>query len=1082
MSVKLIAENILDADDFYSATEQEGERWGQPEPASDNEGSLRPIVSGTPANFTYSGTATGDGAGGGTTVIDSVLAAFGDDYFIGATVAITSGACDGESKTVTDFAQATGTLTTSAFSAQIVTGVTFTLTLPFTNRDFRVELIAAGDAGDATFKWSHNGGTTYLGRDDPNQADWPGPFQIIADASNTNPIILQCDDDALLFVYRNIAGGGSVLAYTTSSDRGMTWSAATTISSTYPYLHGIEKLSSGRILVLASNIGGDHVLIYSDDDGSSWSDEIPITLGVPNSRSMIRQLANGNLIIVYENTDTVECKTSSDGGFNWSTAVVIANDAEAQEQPTVIQAENGDIICAYVSDEDSAGDQEIKCKVSTDGGATWGSAIAVINFTSDLTYPTLFRDLNYRLYCLAQRAPGGGYQIDMTYSDDNGATWSTGSVVTIVDFDAGGPGYTGGVNLIDGHLAMLAFCNSNDDVAYFHVRGYWEAYSANACVCAPEALAQHLACGAEVTWYGGAGIAGDDWSFEPEYDFAMENLIEDSPSRPWRSEQDNIECNIVLKPTAGAFGTHKIYADSIALFGCNLRTLDIEMCNDGNFTDGVDETVSFDLGTGTVEYAEVDDETGASWGEAYHGLSLADGQAFIRVEGVDLSDYAGGGLFNFQHYCIVVHDSAAKKAKGYIADADAAQALGAELLSNEGFETAGAGGADVWANWVEDAQGGTFTNEAVIVHGGADAMKNEWNGVGTRSQLTQSISVTAGALYKVEFWTRGDGTKAGRWDLYDIDNSGYILTIQSTGITGTDYTAVTRYFVAPVGCSNVQIDFYSASGGGTFYLDDVSIKEVTDDGTDGVHIMDTEDGTDQNWYDIEAGFDYNDDAYTFEVYVTPHNEVGAATFLAGYKDHELKGKYLRFTSGGQSGNTYEILDNVDDQILLDTDDALLGVFDGDAFAVFGKEVAFTFTGGPYRCVRLSIGAQQTAENYYQIGSMVLGRAVTLEDPFSIEYEKNIEYGVTLLDTPAGSLIPVVNFDRKRRFTLRFVASDAGRKQVVALLDYIAGKNITLILDSTDLTDCHLVKLKSVVEQEHVVGDCFSFEAEFEEVI
>ena len=164
MSVTLIAQKLIQASHFLSATEQEGERWGQPQPASDNEGKFRLLSKGAPADFSYSGTTTDDGNVGGTTVIDSVLRAFGDDYFIGGLVTITSGTCNGQYRAVTDFAQATGTLTTLPFTAQIVSGVTFTLTLAFSTREFKVELTASGDAGDAKFKWSHDGGTTYLGR------------------------------------------------------------------------------------------------------------------------------------------------------------------------------------------------------------------------------------------------------------------------------------------------------------------------------------------------------------------------------------------------------------------------------------------------------------------------------------------------------------------------------------------------------------------------------------------------------------------------------------------------------------------------------------------------------------------------------------------------------------------------------------------------------------------------------------------------------------------------------------------------------------------------------------------------------
>ena len=172
MATKIIAENILQPEHFISATEQAGGYIGQPIPDSANAGDFTLLSSGNIADTVYSGTATGDGAGGGTTVVDVLLAAYGDDFWIGATIEITSGAYDGETSTITDFAQATGTLTFAALSGQIVTGVTFTLTLSYASREFEVELISSGDAGSATFKWSHDGGNTDFGRDNPDQAAW----------------------------------------------------------------------------------------------------------------------------------------------------------------------------------------------------------------------------------------------------------------------------------------------------------------------------------------------------------------------------------------------------------------------------------------------------------------------------------------------------------------------------------------------------------------------------------------------------------------------------------------------------------------------------------------------------------------------------------------------------------------------------------------------------------------------------------------------------------------------------------------------------------------------------------------------
>src|SRR3990170_1049333 len=46
-----------------------------------------------------------------------------------------------------------------------------------------------------------------------------------------------------------------------------------------------------------------------------------------------------------------------------------------------------------------------------------------------------------------------------------------------------------------------------------------------------------------------------------------------------------------------------------------------------------------------------------------------------------------------------------------------------EHLVNGGFETAGAGGADVWGSWTETAGDGALANETTLVHGGSDAAK-----------------------------------------------------------------------------------------------------------------------------------------------------------------------------------------------------------------------------------------------------------------------------------------------------------------------------------------------------------------------
>lgn len=260
-----------------------------------------------------------------------------------------------------------------------------------------------------------------------------------------------------------------------------------------------------------------------------------------------------------------------------------------------------------------------------------------------------------------------------------------------------------------------------------------------------------------------------------------------------------------------------------------------------------------------------DDETGASWGPANHGLSLADSVAFFNASGVDLSGFAGTEGSNTP-YVLFLKDSSTKLAWGYVGAADAAEALGAELLSNIGFETAGAGGADIWADWLEAAGDGALANEVVIVHGGADSCKTT-AGPSANARIYQGVTVVPGKLYKITFYTYGDGTYDGRYQVRDNSNHVDIIATTATGQTAAAWAAVTVYVTAPSGCTSIILYLRCPSTDtGIAYFDDTTFKNVTDVGATGLHIVNQRNGSVRNWASIESGFDYNDSAYTFGIY------------------------------------------------------------------------------------------------------------------------------------------------------------------------------------------------------------------------
>lgn len=146
------------------------------------------------------------------------------------------------------------------------------------------------------------------------------------------------------------------------------------------------------------------------------------------------------------------------------------------------------------------------------------------------------------------------------------------------------------------------------------------------------------------------------------------------------------------------------------------------------------------------------------------------------------------------------------------------------LLSNPGFETAGVGDPDFWANWVESVGDGTLANETILVHEGSDACKIT-DGGSSNTWLSNTFTVVASKSHRLRFWTMGDGTNAGRYELYDVSNSGYIGVAKiTTGITAAAYAMFLREFTTPVGCTQVFLRFWCTGvNGGVCYFDNCDV-------------------------------------------------------------------------------------------------------------------------------------------------------------------------------------------------------------------------------------------------------------------
>ena len=153
-------------------------------------------------------------------------------------------------------------------------------------------------------------------------------------------------------------------------------------------------------------------------------------------------------------------------------------------------------------------------------------------------------------------------------------------------------------------------------------------------------------------------------------------------------------------------------------------------------------------------------------------------------------------------------------------------AIASDLMLNGGFETAGAGDPDFWADWLESAGDGALANEGAVIHTGADAAKLT-SGVTRNTYIRQPGTVVPGETYKLRFWARGDGTHDGRYRIYDNTNAADIVALAATGVTAAAYSKIDVDFTAPASCVQVSIRFYcSATAAHDSYFDTTSLRRT----------------------------------------------------------------------------------------------------------------------------------------------------------------------------------------------------------------------------------------------------------------
>ena len=150
--------------------------------------------------------------------------------------------------------------------------------------------------------------------------------------------------------------------------------------------------------------------------------------------------------------------------------------------------------------------------------------------------------------------------------------------------------------------------------------------------------------------------------------------------------------------------------------------------------------------------------------------------------------------------------------------------LGSELLSNNDFEVFTGGFAN---SWVKYSVTQTYTQETTIVQNGSSSQKITCIDDSGAIGAYQSVSVTAGKLYKLSGWVRQNSSRVVTlW----AGAPGFSGTGINFSIPANTWTYVEKYEIATAtGLGSLWFYNSSANSGLTdvLYLDNASIKEIT---------------------------------------------------------------------------------------------------------------------------------------------------------------------------------------------------------------------------------------------------------------
>jgi len=286
-----------------------------------------------------------------------------------------------------------------------------------------IEVVPAptGQAAGNVYALYMNGFNVMFTKSTDHGAHWSAPVKTYGNVSWTDkPVIAMSDDGRDVYVsFNGPTGGDPYVAQ--SHDFGATWTQRKLVDSNrYYFAFDADVAADGTVYFAESSIlyggGGnkgttptgaidEHVFV-STDKGATFIDRpvasvqpglACVAAGCPPDfylgHTALTVDASGRVVLLYDGAtsagglQTISAQSSTNKGVSWSAAVTLSAPGNEADAPAVEAKGAGDIRAWYYQTTGPNPDAwNVYYRSSTDGGATWTSAVRISDASSGASY------------------------------------------------------------------------------------------------------------------------------------------------------------------------------------------------------------------------------------------------------------------------------------------------------------------------------------------------------------------------------------------------------------------------------------------------------------------------------------------------------------------------------------------------------------------------------------------------------------------------------------------------------------------------------------------------------------------------